>query len=244
MKILLACVGFKNKEINFNKNQIIKVIKTSPKDIDLIVFGESFLQGFDSLSRNYTIDKQIAISKSDKIIKEISEHAKENNVAVSFGYFEFFNESIYSSQIVINHKGIIIHNYRRISKGWKEISANENYKEGDECSFFVLKNKKIAISLCGDLWFDENIIKYKNLELDLLLWPVYTDFNYNVWNNTEKYSYANQVKSLKCPVLYVNSYYLDKEYFEIARGGATHFKNGKIIQEVSAGTESTLIVTI
>lgn len=242
MNILLAGVGFKNNDIAFNKNQIIRTINDCSEDIDLILFGEAFLQGFDALTWNFEIDKNIAISQSDEIIEEIASYVKKKEVAVSFGYFELFDNSIYSSQIVIDKLGKIIFNYRRISTGWKIKSVDHHYKEGKKFSTFIFKNNTITIALCGDLWYLENIKKIKELNADIILWPVYTDFNYEQWNKFEKYQYAKQVSELKSSVLYVNSYCLDKDDFEIARGGALYFSFGKIIDEIPSGIEGSLII--
>lgn len=242
MNILLTAFGFKNNDIVFNKNQIVSAIKNCPKNIDLIVFGESFLQGFDALTWDFKIDKNIAISKNDKIIEEICSCSKKKGVAVSFGYFELDDDSIYSSQIVIDKFGKIIFNYKRVSSGWRIINTDHHYKEGKKFSTFSFEGKNITIALCGDLWYYENLIKIKNLNPDAILWPVYTDFNYEQWNNLKKYEYAKQVSVLNSKTLYVNSYCLDKEGFQIARGGAACFSSGKIIDEIPSGSEGTLII--
>ena len=68
MTIALAAVGFKNGEIYYNKEKLIKIIREYSNKSDLILFGETFLQGFDSLSWEYDRDKEIAISADDSII--------------------------------------------------------------------------------------------------------------------------------------------------------------------------------
>ena len=50
MKILLAGLGFKNHQTNYNLNVIVDTICKYRDSVDLILFGEAFLQGFDSLS--------------------------------------------------------------------------------------------------------------------------------------------------------------------------------------------------
>lgn len=246
MNILLAGLGFKNGDITFNKNQIINAIKNCPDNIDLIVFGESFLQGFDALTWNFEVDKNIAILQDDKNILDISKCARMKGVAISFGYFELSDDlnSIYSSQIFIDKFGKIISNYRRVSKGWKILTSDEHYKEGKTFLTFNSEGKTILIALCGDLWYEENITKINSLNPDVILWPSYTDFNYEQWNNSTKYEYAKQSNLLNLNVLYVNSYCLDKEDFEIARGGAIYFKGGKIIDEIPSGKEETLVISL
>mgnify|MGYP002515891491 CR=1 FL=1 len=244
MNILLAALSFRNGDLIYNKNKIVSTIKEYSNKVDLILFGESFLQGFDALTWNFEIDKNIALSKDSKLIKEIKKLCKKFNVSVSFGYFELFDSKIFSSQIVINKQGKIIFNYRRVSSGWRIKETDNHYQEGTSFSTFELDNKIFALALCGDLWNEENVNIVLNLPSDYLLWPVYTDFNYNEWNNVEKNEYAMQAKKFNKLTLYVNSYCLDSDDNEIAKGGAAVFKDGMIINEIPSGKEDVLIIKI
>ena len=243
MNVLLAALSFRNGKLIYNKNQIVSTIKEYNNKVDLILFGESFLQGFDALTWNFEIDKNIALSKDSKLIKEIKKLCKQFNVSVSFGYFELFDSKIFSSQIVINKQGKIIFNYRRVSSGWRIKETDDHYQEGTSFSTFQLDNKTFTVGLCGDLWNEDNVNIVSNLSFDYLLWPVYTDFNYDKWNNVEKNEYAMQAKKFNKLTLYVNSYCLDGDD-EIAKGGAAVFKNGMIINEIPSGKEDVLIVKI
>ena len=243
MNVLLAALSFKNGNLIYNKNQIVSTIKEYNNKVDLILFGESFLQGFDALTWNFEIDKNIALSKDSKLIKEIKKLCKKFNVSVSFGYFELFDSKIFSSQIVINKQGKIIFNYRRVSSGWRIKETDDHYQEGTSFSTFELDNKTFTVGLCGDLWNEDNVNIVSNLSSDYLLWPVYTDFNYDKWNNVEKNEYAMQAKKFNKLTLYVNSYCLDGDD-EIAKGGAAVFEDGKIINEIPSGKEDVLIIKI
>ncbi len=244
MKITLAAIGFKTFDVQFNKNSILSSIKKYASTTDLILFGEAFLQGFNSLSWNFEIDRNIAITQSDEIIEEISKACYKYQIAVSFGYFELLNDKIYSSQITINKKGIIINNYRRVSIGWRVKETDFHYIEGNNLEAFDLNGHKMAIGLCGDLWYEENIKKIASLGMEIVLWPVYTDFNYNKWNNFEKYDYAIQAKLLNVPVVYVNSFCLDSDEENIAKGGSALFINGNIIEEIPSGKEGFLTIKL
>lgn len=243
MNVLLAALSFRNGNLIYNKNQIVSTIKKYNNKVDLILFGESFLQGFDALTWNFEIDKNIALSKDCKLIKEIKKLCKKFNVSVSFGYFELFDSKIFSSQIVINKHGKIIFNYRRVSSGWRIKETDNHYQEGTSFSTFELDNKTFTVGLCGDLWNEDNVNIVSNLSSDYLLWPVYTDFNYDKWNNVEKNEYAKQAKKFNKLTLYVNSYCLDGDD-EIAKGGAAIFEDGKIINEIPSGKENVIIVKI
>lgn len=80
---------------------------------------------------------------------------------------------------------------------------------------------------------------------DCVWWPVYTDYNFQDWNTSIKFAYADQAAKVGRPVLYVNSVCLDKaDEQEIAKGGASYFENKRIILETPAGFESELPVEL
>ena len=241
--IALAAVGFKNGDITYNKEKIKTVIREHGlRQADLILFGETFLQGFDSLSWNYESDKDIAVTIDDPVIDEIRETAKDYSVAVSFGYIEKNGDSLFSSQLTVGKDGEILDNFRRVSVGWKEPVADSHYKEGDGFHTFRFEDKEFAVGLCGDLWDDGNVGLMKKLNADVVLWPVYTDFNYEEWNKTIKYEYAEQSARFGRGVCLVNSVCLDREGPETARGGAAYFLDGRIKYQTPAGEESILYV--
>ena len=244
MKCVLAALGFINENIPYNKQVVIDTMVKCSQKADIVIFGEAFLQGFYAATFEAEHDKKIAISQDSPVIKEICGTAKTHNIAVSFGFIEKAGDCFYSSQITIDATGEIIDIYRRVSPGWKLPEAGEQYLEGDRFHTFSYLGKTITVGLCGDLWFDENICEINRLHPDIVFWPVYTDFNYNEWNSTEKYEYADQIGKLNGKILYVNSVCLDKDEEEIARGGAVLFIDGKINKEIPSGNENILIVEV
>jgi len=86
--------------------------------------------------------------------------------------------------------------------------------------------------------------KIASLGMEIVLWSVYTDFNYNKRNNFEKYDYAMQAKLLNVLVAYVNSFCLDSGEDDIAKGGAALFINGNIIEEIPSSKEGFLTIKL
>lgn len=244
MKCALASLGFINEDLQYNKKVIIDTLKVCSTKVDIVIFGEAFLQGFYGANFQVEHDTKIAISQDDPIMEEICSAARQYAVAVSFGFIEKEKNCFYSSQITIDTNGKVIDIYRRVSPGWKEDFANDRYCEGKEFHAFSFEGKDVVIGLCGDLWFDENIDKVKKLSPDVVFWPVYTDFDFNEWNISMKYEYASQANKFCDTVLYVNSFCRDKEEDEIAKGGSALFWNGCIKQEVPAGKEDILFVEV
>lgn len=237
MKIGLVSYEFNNGEIEYNIKKIEKAIISANGKADLLCFGETFLQGFDSLSWNYEIDKNIAITKDSFIMDKLKNLSEKYNIDLGIGYIEREREQIFSSFVVIE-KGKIIHNYRRITKNWKEYSiTDEHYCEGKISETFIYKNTEFKIALCGDMWICPEKFKTNGI----LLWPVYCNFSKDEWENTEQSDYAKQSKLVSDNVLLVNSITKDEP---ISIGGAYYFKNGKIEKSLELDKEDILFVEI
>lgn len=245
MKFALAAKGFINEDLDFNKGVILKTLEDYRGRADMVLFGEAFLQGFYGPTFDLDHDLNVALALNHPVFDEIAGKARETSIAVSFGFIERERETIYSSQVTIDSQGKIVDVFRRVSPGWKIEGAGESYREGEGFHSFLLEGRKMAVGLCGDLWFDENIRQIKDLQVDLLLWPVYTDFPFKEWNSSIKYDYAVQASRV-CPrTLLVNSFCLDKrDEEEIAKGGAAFFLHGRIGKDLPAGEEGVLFVEV
>lgn len=237
MKIALASARMVDRDINYNLSQMERYMKKAKAmDADLVCFGEAFLQGFNALSWQYEEDKKVALNTSSYEFMQIKELTKEIGVDVLFGYNEIEDDILYSSCALISN-GEIIHNYRRISRGWKEYSkTDEHYKEGSSVEVFDYKDKKCVIGLCGDLWdYPERFA----LGEDLLFWPVYVCWTKEEWENGSKFEYAEQAVLCCKNTLYINSI-CDGDSF----GGVAQFFGGKIQKELPMFNEGLLYVTI
>ena len=244
MNCALAAVGFISGDLEYNKHKILDTMQQYAATADVILFGEAFLQGFYGTNFEAAHDEQIAVAADSTIIQEIRIAAKQYGIAVSFGFIEKDGHRFYSSQITINRCGEIIDLFRRVSPGWKEAYADDHYCEGNNFHTFLFLGRRIAIGLCGDLWYEENAAKMRALSPDILFWPVYTDFLFSEWNTCIKLEYAAQAKLLGRKVLYVNSYCLDGVEGRDAQGGAALFEDGQIAKEIPPGQESVLLVEV
>lgn len=245
MKCALAAVGFLNGNTAYNKTVIADTLKKCAGKADAVIFGEAFLQGFSAVDFTPEHDTAVAVSRDDAVIHEICRMAKEYSAAVSFGFIEKDGASFFSSQMTIDKTGTVIDLYRRVSPGWKEPFAGGEYREGSGFHTFGFLGRKVAVGLCGDLWYEENIARLNKLKPDMVWWPVYTDYGCSEWNTAAKLEYAEQVSKINAPVLYVNSVCIGNAAgTEAAQGGAAVFENGAVSRELPAGNEGILIVEV
>lgn len=235
MRIALASYQFINNDINFNLSQIKKAMKAASGQTDLLCFGESFLQGFDALNWEYEADREIAIRQDSDIITELCQLSKHYTIDILIGYFEHADDAVYSSSALIE-KGRLLHNFRRISKGWKIPTApDEHYKEGSSSDEFIYQDRIMKIALCGDMWeYPDRFITN-----GILLWPVYLNFSIDVWRENEV-DYAEQAKLASSNCLMINSLSDQPR----AHGGAFYFKNGEILARLEYDQEGILFLDI
>lgn len=235
MKIGLASYEFRNGNIGFNLHQMQRgLFEARENGADMLCFGEGFLQGFDAMSFSYEKDCDTAISQDDERMHRLEEYSTNAGVDLAFGYYERDGETIYSSYAVIID-GKLAHNYRRISTGWKESFAGEEYREGDSVCEFEYRGQILILALCGDMWDMPERFKTNGV----LIWPVYVNFSLDEWRNYEN-EYAEQSLLASNRALLVNSITRDPESI----GGAFLFENGMIAQRLEYGKEGLLIVDI
>lgn len=241
MKIGLAVQKFYTNDLAKNIAQIHESILSSKNlELDLLCFGEAVLQGFMALNGKYERDKKIAISQDSLIMEKLKDMAKDSGLAIGFGYIELDGDIIYSSYILINNNGKTIHNFRRISSGWKEHHWDDYYQEGKDFQLFQYMDKTMIIGLCGDLWIADsrlNIIK----EADIVLWPIFIDDGYKEWASTALNEYVTQAGKIGKNVLLVNSILDDYAH---AQGRAAYFLNGQIVNELPLEKSSILVCEI
>ena len=236
MKIGLVSYRCENRNTAFNVSQIELAMKRAGGKADLLCFGEAFLQGFDALCWDYETDRTIALELSSETIDLLRKWTVRYGVSLLTGYIEKDREKLYSSCVVISD-GRIIHNYRRVSKGWKEYTKTDgHYCEGTAAGSFCLHGKGICLALCGDLWDFPDRFRTK----DLLIWPVYVDLTPDEWNSGVLDEYAARAALAAKDVLMINP--LDNEPEN--HGGSFHFCGGRISERLPFDREDILIVDI
>lgn len=241
MKIALVSKRTSDNNIEFNTDQIVNTVDQLKNGVDLICFGEAFLQGFNSLNWSFDTDKNIAVAADGDVISKIRAKAKEHGVAVAFGYFERDGKYIYSSYIVIGKDGQTVTDFRRVSKGWKEYTITDgHYREGEGfCSFDYL-GKKLAIAVCGDLWEEDLLAAIAETNADMLLYPVYITYELNEFEREIKQEYVDRLSVVGFPAAMINSVCAE----DGTLGGCYFVKDGKIVSALDMGKEGVLLIEV
>lgn len=71
----------------------------------------------------------------------------------------------------------------------------------------------------------------RKLNADIILWPVWCDYNAGAWNDCIEHGYAGQAALCGDHVLLVNPFCADSCKADCVAGGAVYFKSGAIAEE-------------
>ena len=236
MRIGLVSYRCENGNIAFNTSQIEKALLAAKGKADLLCFGEAFLQGFDALCWKYETDRDMAVERTSGTVRRLCELTRLYGTALLAGYYEKDRDRIYSSCLVAAG-GEIVHNYRRISRGWKDYSVTDgHYCEGTEAKELELCGKKMMLALCGDMWDCPEKFRTDHL----LVWPVYVSFTAAQWEDGLLEEYAAQSALAANDVLMVNP--LDSN--PVNHGGSFRFRRGKLADRIPFDKEEILYVDI
>lgn len=234
MKVGLASYRLRDGDLAYNLSQVEKGLRAAEGKLDLLCFGESFLQGFNAVTFCYEVDRKLAITRDSAVMQRLCELTRDTGVDLLLGYLEREGECLYSACALLGD-GRLLHNYRRMSQGWKLPGADEHYREGDSAEEFLCRGHRFQVALCGDLFVFPERFRSEHT----LLWPVYVDIEREEWPEAEK-DYALQAQKAARRTLMVNP--LSEE--PPCHGGAFDFADGEIINRIPYDREEILTVEL
>ena len=106
MQIALSSAPVRNKDIPHNLAAMTAALAQAAADgADLVVFGESTLQGFDCLCWSYAADRDMALPLDSAPIRQLQDAARKYATAIAFGFIERDGDALYSSCAFIGADG-------------------------------------------------------------------------------------------------------------------------------------------
>ncbi|MCL2574962.1 MAG: carbon-nitrogen hydrolase family protein [Defluviitaleaceae bacterium] len=159
------------------KNMLQHIRRAASDGAELVLLPEMALSGL-VVTNNVSRDFPFSVSINSDTIKTFRHAAKTQEIWVAFGFFESDGMMMYNSAILIDNTGKIVLHYRRISKGWLWKNPPHNFGSGEGYPTFDTPWGKVGFLIGTDL-FDPNALRQaKNAELDLLLLPMSSNFEW------------------------------------------------------------------
>ncbi len=144
-------------DISKNLEIMEALIKESKKkhdeEIDLIVFPELFITGYN-LRDNYSkVAEQIPGNGIAQ--KGINELAKKYNIHIISGIVERDGKSLFNSAIISSPEGYIGHYRKQFLPNFGPFEEKIFFGEGDQTPVFELPFGRVGIQVCYDIFFPE-----------------------------------------------------------------------------------------
>ena len=204
MKIALAQINSFMGDIRFNEKKVLQYIQKAKKQkADLIIFPEMALSGYPPLDLLY---RKNFIKKINQSIKAIHNKTPKG-ILVLLGTCSLTKIGLKNSILLIQKNKKIKIFSKQYLADYDVFDEKRYFKMGSlKDNFFSLKNKKIQILICEELWQTPDILK-KSKALEnpkLILSFNASPFGINKAQKREQRA-KKWVKKYKCPFVYLNA---------------------------------------
>lgn len=160
-------LGDVSKNLEIMEKRIIEAQEKSDSDIDLIVFPELFITGYN-LRDNYSkVAEKIPSSAAAQ--KGILELAKKFKIHIITGIVERSGKSLFNSAIIVGPEGYIGHYQKRFLPNFGPFEEKIYFGEGNKSNVFDTPFGKIGIQICYDVFFPETSMDLAHDGADLII---------------------------------------------------------------------------
>ncbi len=174
-----------------------------------------------------------------------------HGVWLGFGMLERQERSLYDSAVLLKPDGSIALVYRRNQPQWHGPRADPaTYRQGTELPVASTPFGTVGFLLCGDLFDDDIVARFRGLSVDWMLFPFARCFADGTadqvrWETEELPQYAQRIRMAGTPALMVN-YLADASLGDDnSFGGACAISaTGEVVASHDLGEEGMLIVDL
>lgn len=217
---------------------------------NLLVFPEAVLTGLinnDDPLHDLQLGQTIPGPATDRLGAFCSKHG----CWMALGIIERQQSNLFDSAVLLKPDGTIGLIYRRNQPQWHGEDADPDvYHQGTDLPMAQTEFGSAAFLICGDLFDDDIMLRFRNLSVDWMLFPFERSFadgsaDQTRWDREELPDYANRVALAQTPALMVN--YLTDETLsdDGSFGGAFVISaQGDVLARHPLGVEGILFVDL
>ena len=257
MKIALAQLNYHIGNFSYNKEKILNTIIEAEQDyVDLVVFSELCVCGYPPLD---LLDYRSFVDQCENTVKEIAEYCVDiaaiigaprinpsstGKMLLNSGYFLYDGKVQYIQDKTLLPTYDIFDEYRY-------------FEPNDQFDVIEFKGKKIALTVCEDLWDDQPaqgvfgrnrlynkspVEKLTEYNPDMLINIAASPFSYSkIWG--KKNIFIQKAKRYNLPVFYVNQIGAQTELIFEGASLAIH-PNGIIHKELKWFKEDYQVINL
>lgn len=239
MKIALAQINYHIGNFASNKSKILSSIeKARDNAVDLIVFSELSISGYPP--RDFLEFNDFIIQCNDAV-EEIAKNCTDIAAIVGVPTFNPNQKGkpLYNSAAFLYDGKVQYHTHKTLLPNYDVFDENRYFEPNTEFKTIEFKGKKLALTICEDLWNVQDNPLYTvnpldeliNQNPDLIINIAASPFNYNQ-TKIRKDILKRNAEKYKLPLFYVNHVGAQTEL--LFDGGSLAMNSkGEIIDELN-----------
>ncbi|RLD26833.1 MAG: NAD+ synthase [Bacteroidetes bacterium] len=248
MKIALAQLNYHIGNFESNTNKIIEAInKARNSGAELVVFAELSITGY--APRDF-LEFDEFIENSEKAIKKIAEHTTDIGVIIGAPVKNNNpkGKPLYNAALFIHNKIVKSEHHKALLPNYDVFDEYRYFEPGKEFSIIEFKGKRIALTICEDIWNLTDQPLYTGCPMDYLkdrspdLMINIAASPFDVDHHEDRLRILNNnVSNYNTPIIYVNHVGAQTEL--IFDGGSMVMnKKGQIVEQLAFFKEDFKIV--
>jgi len=199
LKIALAQLNFTVADLKANSAKIISAAEQAKQQhADVIAFPELCVTGYppeDLLLRDDFI--QHAQQAVDAIAAQV------NDIDLVIGYPQRRDGDLYNAAVVLRNGQIIAEYHKHALPNYGVFDEQRYFKAGQHTCLYTIKDTRLALTICEDIWQTGIIANNHNAGADIILTLNASPFHAGKMQQREDIVCA-QIKAAGVPLVYVN----------------------------------------
>ena len=167
--------------IDSNKEAIMKIVDDYQSD--LIIFSELMLTGYPPED---LILKPAFMKKCEDAISEVKSYLKGKKSTVILGAPYKEDGKLFNAALVLRDGEIIEKHFKLALPNYGVFDEKRIFSNGENFSEIELKNLKIGLMVCEDIWIDQHMIDLSKESLDLVVSINASPFDVNKISERER----------------------------------------------------------
>ena len=237
-------------DVEANLRTILRgVDHASTAGADLVLFAEAALTGLVN-NDHPTHDLALGVEVPGRVTRQLADAAVTHEIWLGLGLLEREGTRLYDTALLISPLAQLGLRYRRMQPQWHGSRADPSvYRQGTELPVLRTPLGTLAFLICGDLFDDPIVERFRALRPDWALYPLARCFSDGAvderrWEAEELPDYVQRVRRTGTTALMVN-YLAERDLQGGAFGGAWVVRpDGKVLASLPLGEEGMLLVDL
>ena len=197
--IALAQLNFSVAAVSANAGKIIDAAAQAKQQrADIIVFPELCVTGYPPEDLLFRAD---FLQQTEQAVQEIARQTQGIDVVI--GYPKQVDKRLYNTAAVLRDGKILVEYYKNALPNYGVFDEQRYFTAGSQPVLFSLKNTRLSLTICEDIWQTGIIDKNRQAGAEIILTLNASPFHAGKIHQREEII-CRQVQNAQIPLVYVN----------------------------------------